>query len=93
MYGVGMGRSTGPPINGKRVWRERLRLRLTQAQLGQRCAELGYEMDQTHISRIENGTIRHPSRRALQPLAGALGLQVSDLQTGDADDEPERAVA
>jgi transcriptional regulator with XRE-family HTH domain len=50
-------------------------------------------MDQTHISRIENGTIRHPSRRALQPLAGALGLQVSDLQTGDADDEPERAVA
>ena len=89
-----MGRNNIPPINGKLILQKRLRLRLTQAQLGQKCGELGYEMDRTNISRIESGAVKYPSRRCLPVLADALGLKISDLLTENAgSDEPHGRAA
>jgi transcriptional regulator with XRE-family HTH domain len=88
-----MGASNIPPVNGALIYRRRRELGLTQVELGQRCGELGYEMDQTNISRLESGVVRRPSRRILLPLAGALDLRISDLLTADADDKPYADVA
>ena len=88
-----MGRSNTPPINGELIFRKRLRLRLTQAELGQKCGELGYEINQVNISRIESGAVKRPSRRCLPALAGALGLQISDLLTGKADEPDSQRAA
>ena len=90
-----MGASNIPPINGKLIYQRRRELQLTQVELGLKCAALGYEMDQTNISRLESGIIRRPSRRILPALAGALDLRISDLLKADADtdDEPYADVA
>ncbi len=87
-----MGRSSAPPLNGKLIQKARLRMRLTQAELGRKCAEHGHELDQAYISRIENGQIRWPTLKCLPVIAEVLGVEVDDLFEEE-DGEPNGKAA
>ena len=87
-----MGKSGAPPIDGARIKRERLRLRMTQAEVCQACAERGYKLDDGNLSRMETGRIKWPALRGIPVLAEVLGVEVEDLFEAE-DDEPELAKA
>ena len=74
-----MPKSNAPPIDGRRIWRERLRLRMTQLQVCQAVAERGGRLDPGNLSRIENGRLLRPSLRTLDLIAEVLGVKTDDL--------------
>ena len=92
---LGMGRSSAPPLNGKRVRQERLRLRLKQSEVCQACQARGYKLYAPALSRIENGLLKWPDLKGIPILAEVLGVEVDDLYVteDDAEDEPEGAAA
>ena len=89
---VFMGKSSAPPIDGKRIRRERLRLRMTQVEMCQACAERGYKLAEGNLSRIENGLIKWPALRGLPVIAEVLGVEVDDLWDAE-EDEPNGVAA
>ena len=88
---LAMGRSSAPPVNGKRIRQARLRLHMSQAEVCKACAERGHKLDDGNLSRMETGQIRWPALRGLPVLAEVLGVEVDDLW--DTEDEPEQADA
>ncbi len=68
-----MGRTSSKQKLGKKVRQLRIDLELTQEKLGEMT-----NLDRTYISGIERG-IRNPSIAAIERLAKALKVRVSDL--------------
>lgn len=60
---------------GARVKVARERAGLNQSQVAERSG-----LPQSHISRIENG-VHSPSRKTLEKLASALGIDISELDS------------
>jgi len=58
---------------GRRVKEHRLRLNLSQEELGAEC-----ELDRTYISGIERG-LRNPSLKNIYKLANSLEIPVTEL--------------
>lgn len=50
-----------------------------QESLAARCAELGYSITQSHLSRVENGRHRDLTLRTIREIAAALGTTASRL--------------
>jgi len=87
-----MGRTSAPPVNGKRIRQARLRLHMSQAEVCKACAERGHKLDDGNLSRMETGQIKWPALRGLPVLAEVLGVEVEDLFETEGD-EPDRAAA
>lgn len=68
-----MGRTSSKQKLGKKVRQLRIDLEITQEKLGEMT-----NLDRTYISGIERG-IRNPSIAAIERLAKALKVKVSDL--------------
>jgi transcriptional regulator with XRE-family HTH domain len=80
-----MGRTSAPPLNGKRVRQERLRLRLKQSEVCQACQERGFKLHAPMLSRIENGLLKWPDLKGIPVLAEVLGVSVDDLWDTEGD--------
>ena len=65
---------------------------MTQAEVCQACAERGWNIADTNLSRIENGRLKWPALRGIPVLAEVLGVEVDDLFEAE-DDEPDRKAA
>lgn len=74
-----MGRSSAPPVNKDTVRAARIGKFLTQADVQRQCADLGVIVEQSTISKIENGAVSWPAPRLLPVLAEVLGLEVKAL--------------
>lgn len=88
-----MGKSSAPPINGKRVRQERLRLRLKQSEVCDACKERGYKLHAPVLSRIENGLTKWPDLSGIGILAEVLGVTVEDLWDTEDDEADSEAAA
>jgi len=67
------------PNLGQVVRARRIALGLSQEALAVRVSDLGSEIDQADISRIELGKVDLPRRRRLEHLAAALELSLGEL--------------
>ncbi len=70
-----------PPASalGEMIQVRRLALGLSQEELAARVCELGSDIRQADISRIERGRVALPRRRRLEHIATALGLSLGEL--------------
>jgi transcriptional regulator with XRE-family HTH domain len=72
--------SSGPrPSLGQMIRARRFALGMSQEALAARVSDLGSEITQADVSRIELGKVELPRRRRLEHLAAALELSLGEL--------------
>jgi transcriptional regulator with XRE-family HTH domain len=74
-----MTTSSPRPTLGQVIRSRRLALGISQEALAARVSDLGSEINQADISRIELGKVELPRRRRLEYLAAALELTLGEL--------------
>ena len=78
------------PFDGGLLRMHRERRGYLQSDLAKRCEELGYKVDRTRISQLENGVYK-PLPPLLAALVNALDLKVDDLLSPEQDEQRESA--
>ena len=70
-----------PPASalGEMIHARRIALGLSQEELAALVSELGSEIRQADVSRIERGRVGLPRRRRLEHIAAALGMSLGEL--------------
>jgi transcriptional regulator with XRE-family HTH domain len=62
------------PVNGKVLYETRKRLGLTPAQVDVQTKAGGHQIDDSYLSKLELGKIRHPHARVFEVLAKVYKL-------------------
>jgi hypothetical protein len=68
------------PINGLVLYQARRILKLTPAQVSDLTRTAGYEIDDSHLSKLELGKIRHPRPPVMEALIKVTGLTDEQLR-------------
>lgn len=68
-----------PPINGDVLYRTRLERGWTQVQVEQMTGEAGYRINDSNVSKLENGKLQGFRPGARKVLCQVLGLTAEQL--------------
>jgi transcriptional regulator with XRE-family HTH domain len=76
-----MGRpsSTTRPVNGTVLAARRTDLGLTRVQVSDQAAEAGYSLDDSNLSKLENGKTRYPGLETRLAITAVLGLTDDEM--------------
>jgi transcriptional regulator with XRE-family HTH domain len=68
-----------PPINGEVLYRKRLDLGLTQLEVREQTKAVGYEVDDSNLSKYERGEICRPGPKTTRALGDVLDLTRDEM--------------